>query len=43
MKHIEITTRVTTAQYEELSTNEQKVVDEARQASMRAYAPYSKF
>lgn len=43
MKHIEITTRVTTAQYEELSIIEQKVVDEARQASMRAYAPYSKF
>lgn len=43
MKHIEITTRVTTAQYEELSISEQKVVDEARQASMRAYAPYSKF
>ena len=43
MKHLEITTPLTIAQFEELSISEQKVVDEARQASMRAYAPYSKF
>lgn len=43
MKHLDITTPITIARYEELSTIEQKLVDEARNATLRAYAPYSKF
>ena len=43
MKHLEITTPLTIAQFEELSTIEQQIVDKARLASFQAYAPYSKF
>lgn len=43
MKQLDITTPITIARYEELSTIEQKLVDEARNATLRAYAPYSKF
>ncbi|MBQ2838678.1 MAG: cytidine deaminase [Muribaculaceae bacterium] len=43
MKQIEVITPITVVKYSELSSEEQRLVDAARAASHRAYAPYSKF
>lgn len=43
MKQVEITTRIDVVKYDDLSTTDQRLVDEARNATLRAYAPYSKF
>lgn len=43
MKHVEITTHIDIVKYDDLSTDDQHLVDEARKATLRAYAPYSKF
>lgn len=43
MKQLDITTPIMIAHYEELSTVDQQLVDASREASLRAYAPYSKF
>lgn len=43
MKQLDIITPITIALYDELSAIEQKLVDEARNATLRSYVPYSKF
>lgn len=43
MKNIDINTTITIADYEELSADDRTLVDAARLASTRAYAPYSHF
>lgn len=43
MKNLEITTKVEALSYDELSDTERRLVDLAREATTRAYAPYSKF
>lgn len=43
MKSYDITTPVTACDYEELSDIDRQLVDLARQATFRSYAPYSKF
>lgn len=43
MKNIEIVTPIVSAQYAELSPAQQRLVDDARTATRRSYAPYSRF
>lgn len=43
MKNTDITIPVTVASYEELSASDRELVDKARAATFRSYAPYSKF
>ena len=43
MKKIDIVVPVQSVEYSELTTEQQRVVDEARAATLRSYAPYSKF
>lgn len=43
MKNIEIVTPIISAQYSELSPAQQRLVDDARKATQRSYAPYSRF
>ena len=43
MKRVEVTTCIDVVKYDELSSMEQRLVDEARKAAAQAYAPYSKF
>ena len=43
MKKIDIVVPVQSVEYSELTTEQQRVVDEARDATLRSYAPYSKF
>ena len=43
MNHIEIVTSIKIASYTELSEADQRLVDEARTATLSSYAPYSKF
>lgn len=43
MKNIDITVPVVAAEYDELTPMQQKLVDEARRATLRSYAPYSHF
>lgn len=43
MKNLDINTTITIADYDELSADDRALVDAARLASTRAYAPYSHF
>ncbi len=43
MKNLEITTMITEKAFSELSDSERRLVDIAREATYRAYAPYSDF
>lgn len=43
MKEIEINTIIKVYQYDELCAQDRKLVDEAKRATERSYAPYSKF
>lgn len=43
MKHFDIKTPVDELTYEELNPEERELVDKARRATYRSYAPYSKF
>lgn len=43
MKETQIITPITVAAYDELSATDRELVDRARQAAQRAYAPYSHF
>lgn len=43
MTQLEIKTPVTVARYDELSADDRRLVDAARNATLRAYSPYSKF
>lgn len=43
MTNIEICTKIKVCNYEELSFDEKKVINEAKKSSAGAYAPYSKF
>lgn len=43
MKEFKVTTAVEVATYEELAAGERRLVDMAREATNRSYAPYSKF
>lgn len=43
MKKLDITVPVTVASYDELSPEDRRLVDLAREATHRSYAPYSKF
>lgn len=43
MKNFEITIPVVETTFEELTAEQQKLVTEARKATFRSYAPYSKF
>lgn len=43
MKTIDLITPILSAQYEELTPEQQHLVDDARSANQRSYAPYSKF
>lgn len=43
MRQLEVTTSITIARYDELSVDDCKLVDAAREATSRAYSPYSKF
>lgn len=43
MKEISLITPIVSAQYDELTPEQQHLVDDARQAYNRSYAPYSKF
>lgn len=43
MKNLQIDTQYKTAVYDELCSEQKKLVDIARQATLRSYAPYSHF
>lgn len=43
MQHKNITTPIIVAQYDELDPSQRALVDHAREATLRSYAPYSKF
>ena len=43
MRQIEITTTIHACAYDELSTEERQLIDNAREATKRAYAPYSHY
>lgn len=43
MKNIDIVTPIKSAQYDELTTRQRQLVDLAREATNRSYAPYSHF
>lgn len=43
MRHTEIITPVTVAAYGELPEADRRLIDEAREATLRSYAPYSRF
>ena len=43
MKYLKITAKIRICHYEELLSEEKILVDKAKEATFRAYAPYSKF
>ena len=43
MKYLKITAKIRICNYEELLSEEKFIVDKAKEATFRAYAPYSKF
>jgi cytidine deaminase len=43
MKYLKITAKIQICHYEELLSEEKIIVDKAKEATSRAYAPYSKF
>ncbi|MDE7025474.1 MAG: cytidine deaminase [Paramuribaculum sp.] len=43
MKEANITVPILAAQYNELDANDRKLIDTAREATTRSYAPYSRF
>ena len=43
MKELNITTKIKVCQYDELTDVQKNVVDQAREATKRSYAPYSQF
>jgi cytidine deaminase len=43
MKYLKITAKISICNYEELPSEEKNLVDQAKEATFRAYAPYSKF
>jgi cytidine deaminase len=43
MNYLKITAKISICNYEELSSEEKSIVDKAKEAVFRAYAPYSKF
>jgi len=43
MKYLKITAKIRICNYEELLSEEKIIVDKAKEATFRAYAPYSKF
>ncbi len=43
MKELNITTKIKVCQYDELTEAQKNVVDQAREATERSYAPYSQF
>lgn len=43
MKQLDITTTITVARYDELTADDRSLVEEAREATHRSYAPYSRF
>jgi cytidine deaminase len=43
MKYLKITAKIRICNYEELLSEEKNIVDQAKAATFRAYAPYSKF
>jgi len=43
MKQLKITAKIRICNYEELLSEEKIIVDKAKEATFRAYAPYSKF
>lgn len=43
MKNIDVVVPIKSAEYSELSGEQQRLVDAAREATNRSYAPYSKF
>jgi len=43
MKYLEITAKIRICNYKELFSEEKIIVDRAKEATSRAYAPYSKF
>ncbi|MBQ1184990.1 MAG: cytidine deaminase, partial [Muribaculaceae bacterium] len=43
MKEINLTTKVRSVAYEELSADDRRLVDAAKEATKGAYAPYSRF
>ena len=43
MKYLKITAKIRICSYEELLSEEKIIVDQAKEATFRAYAPYSKF
>ena len=43
MKDLDITAKICICSYEELSPEEKKLIDNAKDACSRAYAPYSRF
>ncbi len=43
MKELQITTPIVVMQYDELDPTDRSLVDAARQATFRAYSPYSHF
>jgi cytidine deaminase len=43
MKYFKITAKIRICNYEELLSEEKIIVDQAKEATFRAYAPYSKF
>jgi len=43
MKQLTLTTHITEASIEELSPSERSLVEAAREATSRSYAPYSHF
>jgi cytidine deaminase len=43
MKYLKITAKIRICNYEELSSEEKNIVDHAKEATFRAYAPYSGF
>ena len=43
MKELNITAKIKVCQYDELSADQKKLTDAAREATFRSYAPYSQF
>ena len=43
MKELNITTKIKVCSYDELTPEQKKLTDEAKEATSRAYAPYSNF
>ena len=43
MEHLKIVTKITVCSYEELHSEEKKMIEAAKEAAKKAYAPYSNF